>query len=1554
MPKLKKLPYFFVVFCLICNFSKAQTTKPVTRTFSFDLKSTTLTSAGVYKKNGTLLRTLWGGVKYKAGTNTAKWDGLDDQGKIVSDSDIEIKVLSSNVKYEWEGAYIGNSSAEGSGNSRFRVFDFDGVQNVIVNGDDAFVASGYAEGWPAEFRFKTTNTTKKAWVGQTGITGSNTDFVATDGKKVFWAGFDPLENTETFVFATNINSNAQFKFPKGVNAHMEWDITSEVTYSAISYKNAPNTIITGMAVQSTGNYLFVSRYAQNELQVLDKTTGALVRVITIAGISKLGVDHSDNLWIVQGGSLQKFVVNSNGTLTASDIKITSIPSVGGFDFSPDGKTIAVCDVTNQVVKGFNLANGALNWSLGTPGGYLKSSTVSNDKFYFKDALGEKLTYLTYLPDGSFYVGDNGNLRIQHFAANRAFIKSIMMLSTNYRSQVDKKVPTRLYADYLEFEIDYSKPLAADNGSWKLKRNWRANFTSKYDFDYKIINIVTFPNGRTYARVKINGVTYELIELVNDGVIRYTGIMLGQYGFLNDDGSKMVIDYPNKHIRYDLKGYDAQNNPIWSTTPEYLANLTTFGTNDPLPFNNLYEEPVTESGKIIYFNCRRVDDKNGDEYHLGAVNKGGTEFLWRTARGTQPSYGGEFPKDGAFDNGNGVESDFRAGGSAITYKDHIFWGYHGEFWKQSQTNIWNHVDGNTGLFVGQFGAIKKDFGMVEAPPAVAGNVFGGTIVEVGGNVYLYHNDEGINNGVHRWKISGLNTVEIQTAILKNTDPEDSLKGIDLMVGLPRNGVPLVDGNSGWSRNPKLNILKNIYTDYWDVKTGLQSYDKFKPVDVSVLYRQEKDDMSVERTLENKKALSEWELSGKISFEGNEANQADLKAGSYLEVLDIKGRSIARFYLGKDKDGGLNAMGNDKIIAHYNQGELQIIDKRMLPISISGKNDAITFKYSDFTEQQTTVLADKNADWSKPAKLRMYFFNKPGDNYFRNMSISEMRFAANQLAVASTDQTAPLGCADAGSISWDLWTGQAGNKIANIPVTSPVSSTKNITSFQTPYYFADNYGSRIRGFLCVPQSGNYRFFIASDDDGELWLSTNADPLNKQRIAWVSGWTALNDYTKSASQKSRTIFLNQGEKYYIEALHKEGNGGDHLSVAWEMPDGKVEAPIPGTRLVPFYGTSTTTTIKTAPLPPTVTITSPVNNKQFDTTKVTIETTVTDVESIVDRVEFYSGTTRIGEAYNNPYSITWSNLSDGTYPIIAKIITDDGDIITSLQINITIKLPVPEICPGTGGLNWDYWGGVAGNNLAQIPFNYPVTSNTLTTSFKTPTLFGDYYGSRLKGYVCVAKSGNYTFYLAADDVGALYLSPDVNAIRKQLIAQVWAPTLPEEYTRSASQKSKKIYLLAGQRYYIEAIHKEWTGADHLSVAWQYEDSSIESPIPGNRLLPYVDTRRSARVAALQTSSSKTITNSVFKDPKSLYTLTNLDMRTYPNPFVQSLNIECYIPEESNYSLQLYSIQGILLKTVYTGNLKAGVAKFNINGSNMPAGVYICRLTSGKKIINKQITLVK
>jgi hypothetical protein len=100
------------------------------------------------------------------------------------------------------------------------------------------------------------------------------------------------------------------------------------------------------------------------------------------------------------------------------------------------------------------------------------------------------------------------------------------------------------------------------------------------------------------------------------------------------------------------------------------------------------------------------------------------------------------------------------------------------------------------------------------------------------------------------------------------------------------------------------------------------------------------------------------------------------------------------------------------------------------------------------------------------------------------------------------------------------------------------------------YGDNYGSRVRAQFIAPAAGSYTFWIASDDSGELWFSPNRDAANKSLIAHVSGYAGSRDWTKFASQRSVPITLVAGQTCYLETLHKEGNGGDNLAVAWQGP--------------------------------------------------------------------------------------------------------------------------------------------------------------------------------------------------------------------------------------------------------------------------------------------------------------------------------------------------------------------------------------------------------------------
>ena len=116
----------------------------------------------------------------------------------------------------------------------------------------------------------------------------------------------------------------------------------------------------------------------------------------------------------------------------------------------------------------------------------------------------------------------------------------------------------------------------------------------------------------------------------------------------------------------------------------------------------------------------------------------------------------------------------------------------------------------------------------------------------------------------------------------------------------------------------------------------------------------------------------------------------------------------------------------------------------------------------------------------------------------------------------------------------------------------SGTDVRASFEAPSNWGHYYLTRMRGWLRPPVTGQYRFWIASDNSSELWLSTDGDPSKARKIAFILrfNWASEREWSRFPSQHSETMLLKAGETYYVEALQEQKNGGDHLSVAWEGP--------------------------------------------------------------------------------------------------------------------------------------------------------------------------------------------------------------------------------------------------------------------------------------------------------------------------------------------------------------------------------------------------------------------
>ncbi|MBK8564657.1 MAG: choice-of-anchor A family protein [Saprospiraceae bacterium] len=159
---------------------------------------------------------------------------------------------------------------------------------------------------------------------------------------------------------------------------------------------------------------------------------------------------------------------------------------------------------------------------------------------------------------------------------------------------------------------------------------------------------------------------------------------------------------------------------------------------------------------------------------------------------------------------------------------------------------------------------------------------------------------------------------------------------------------------------------------------------------------------------------------------------------------------------------------------------------------------------------------------------------------------------------------------GSVFYERWTSISGGAIANLTSYANYPNSPNATgtfsSLDGPDNVADNYGTRVRGYLLPNVTGTYSFNLTSDDDSQLFLSTNELASNKVMIASVTGYTGTAEYTKYPSQTSANITLTAGNKYYIEILQKDNTGGDHFQVYWKTPSSSTWTIVPGARLSPY----------------------------------------------------------------------------------------------------------------------------------------------------------------------------------------------------------------------------------------------------------------------------------------------------------------------------------------------------------------------------------------------------
>lgn len=740
------------------------------QSFRFTSDGVRRQSAGVFDANGKLIRTLFSGKVFPANTYTYDWDGRNDQSQIAPKGKYFVKVISNNIQYQWEGV-LGNTSDSMTGATKWRGY---GLANGLTTvGSYIYVAQGYGEYMNSSYRFHISAPNTKLPAISPKKSVQTALAVCTDGNYIYWAEWGhssyQKEKHAWIIYATRVSDDSEVNFSSGLNysptygrMHSVIGLQDEATNPQTA--RAPSAL----AVQKQGIYLFVSRKTGDRIDVYNKKTGAFVRSLIYSKPTGLSIDKNDMLWMVSSDkTVSKHKVQADGKLSAPILTIKGLSEPQNVCVSNDGSYILVADCgASQQMKAFSNSTGASLWILGALGGYSQSSVVTNVRYMFSDVNGVdfrkyQIPAITFQADGSFWFADNGNRRIMHFDKNRRYLNQIMFIGSPYFNTNVGGDPTRVIWNHLEFSIDYSKPIEK---AWTLTHNYGYNVDDvNYDHHNRGIAYASrLSNGRTYGLYRRKGYgsisnNWEVVELTDKG-LRMTGILIFGVGATSMDSDGSIINQSKRTIgnpvfitRRIVTGFDSNNNPVYSSYSPYLQT-PPITISSPVHWGQ--QIPAISSNQYYWF-FDPSPKESGDGYHLGAIPIGGKDWSVLTSPGTGRTYRDDFPTDGRFDEGNGVNA--YAGSQVIALGKHVIWGYHGEFWRNGQVNKYNHFSEN-GLFLGQFGKTFQEVNG-EAPAEYAGNALTPNLVDPSdGNLYLYHGDEAHHGGIHRWKITGLETIE----------------------------------------------------------------------------------------------------------------------------------------------------------------------------------------------------------------------------------------------------------------------------------------------------------------------------------------------------------------------------------------------------------------------------------------------------------------------------------------------------------------------------------------------------------------------------------------------------------------------------------------------------------------------------------------------------------------------------------------------------------------------------------------------------------------------------
>jgi hypothetical protein len=423
---------------------------------------------------------------------------------------------------------------------------------------------------------------------------------------------------------------------------------------------------------------------------------------------------------------------------------------------------------------------------------------------------------------------------------------------------------------------------------------------------------------------------------------------------------------------------------------------------------------------------------------------------------------------------------------------------------------------------------------------------------------------------------------------------------------------------------------------------------------------------------------------------------------------------------------------------------------------------------------------------------------------------------------------------------------------------------------PGGYGNNYVTRISGWFIPPTTDKYFFFLATDDDSDLFLNmTNSTIAGKQMIAQEVGWTGFDDWFSDSStpsqQSSQTwadvngnspwtlgIPLTAGQPYYIENVHHQGGGGDNICITYQTAAMETSGggTFPNTIFANgtnslFYGTNNNMRYYSIPDTTLTWVTQPTNAEVSVGFSANFYSQAKSDSEFTPVYQWFKNGARVSGPSPAAANFSTGNTvaGDNGSQIYVVVTTAEGDLsLTSAVVTLNVATPVLEY----GWAKMEYWYA---NDIGLAPFlaaNGTNYVNAATTSpdylLYEPRFEGNSqdnnltpdYTSRLTALFYPPATGEYVFFVNSDDQSDLFVSTDSSPTNATLVAQETGWSNPWQWTtgNGASTAAEKcsatwaapnggtpwatgIYLNANTPYYVVLMHVDTGGGNNCEATF-------------------------------------------------------------------------------------------------------------------------------------------